>query len=141
MAPIAAIVALLIGAIAGPFLSQYVPIPNPANQKVVELENQVKQLESAIRTNVDIENKMPGVKISPEEVKRLQDELNEVTTKLKGAQQELQSLNTQLSEKQASLQAVEADIAAKNEQFVAAQEAYENLVNETEIVKLVKQVF
>ncbi len=135
MAPIAAIVALLIGAIAGPFLSQYVPIPNPANQKVVELENQVKQLESAIRTNVDIENKMPGVKISPEEVKRLQDELNEVTTKLKGAQQELESLNTQLNEKQASLQAVEADIAAKNEQFVAAQEAYENLINETEIVK------
>jgi hypothetical protein len=27
------------------------------------------------------------------------------------------------------------NIAAKNEQFVAAQEAYENLINETEIVK------
>lgn len=44
-------------------------------------------------------------------------------------------MNAQISEKQAALQAIEADIAAKNEQFVAAQEAYENLINETEIVK------
>ncbi|HOV34237.1 MAG TPA: hypothetical protein PLX23_12840, partial [Candidatus Hydrogenedens sp.] len=50
-------------------------------------------------------------------------------------QQEFDSLNAQISEKQAALQAIEADIAAKNEQFAAAQEAYENLINETEIVK------
>lgn len=135
IAPIAAIIALLVGIIAGPFLSEYLPIPNPAKQKIVELENRIKQQEAAIQKNIDIENKMPGVKISPEEVKRLQDELDAVTTKLKNAQQEFDSLNAQISEKQAALQAIEADIAAKNEQFVAAQEAYENLINETEIVK------
>ncbi len=42
----------------GPFLSEYLPIPNPAKQKIVELENRIKQQEAAIQKNIDIENKM-----------------------------------------------------------------------------------
>ncbi|HOQ31230.1 MAG TPA: hypothetical protein PLA12_01840 [Candidatus Hydrogenedens sp.] len=135
MAPIAAIIALIIGIIAGPFLSNYLPIPNPAKQEIAALENQLKQRDEIIHRYSDIHENAPGSKLNPEEVQKLQNELLDISNKIKSAQQELDGVNAKITERQSALQAVEADIAAKNEQYVSAQEAYDNLVNETEIIK------
>lgn len=135
IAPIAAIIALLIGIIAGPFLQDYLPIPYPAKSTILSLQNEIKQKDDIIKKQNELRDSVPGVRLDPAEIQRLQDELNQVATKLKSAQQELDTLNTKVTEKQTALQAIEADIAAKNEQFVSAQEAYDNLLNETEIIK------
>ncbi|MGC8846397.1 MAG: hypothetical protein ACP5QY_11160, partial [Candidatus Hydrogenedens sp.] len=135
MAPIAAIIALLIGILAGPFLSNYLPIPNPAKQEVISLQNQINQRDEIIKKYTQMQESAPGTKLDPAEIQRLQGELNEITNKVKSAQQELEGVNAKITERQSALQAVEADIAAKNEQYVSAQEAYDNLLNETEIIK------
>lgn len=136
VAPILIILALIIGIVAGPYVMQYVPIPNPLSARITELETRVKQLQAENASLMQIKQTMPGVtELSREEVERLRNEMQEVTQNLKTAQQELESLTKQLDEKRTTLQTLEADLAAKNEQFVSVQEAYENLINETEIVK------
>lgn len=135
IAPIAAIIALVIGIIAGPFLSDYIPIPNPSKKIIISLQNEIKQKDDIINRQNQLRENAPGVRLDPQEIQRLQNELNDVVSKVKTAQQELDGINAKISERQTALQAIEADIAAKNEQFVSAQEAYDNLVNETEIIK------
>lgn len=135
LAPIAAIIALIIGILAGPFLSDYIPIPNPSKQVIVSLQNEIKQKDEIIKRQNMIQDTVPGARLNPEEIQKMQDTLNELANKIKSAQQELETVNAKINERQSALQAIEADIAAKNEQFVSAQEAYDNLVNETEIIK------
>ncbi len=136
MAPIAAIIALFIGILAGPFVAYYfLPIPNPAKQEISALQNEIKQKDAIITRHTQTIQQVPGAKLDPAEIQRLQDELLKITNQIKSSQQELEGINTKINERQSALQAVEADIAAKNEQYVSAQEAYDNLVNETEIIK------
>ncbi len=135
MAPIAAIIALIIGVVVGPFLLDYLPLPYPAKTTITSLQNELKQKDDIIKRQNELRDSLPGVKLDPNEIQRLQNELNEVANKMKSAQQEFDALNAKVTERQMALQAIEADIAAKNEQFVSAQEAYDNLVNETEIIK------
>ncbi len=135
MAPIAAIIALLIGIVAGPFLQDYLPLPYPAKTTITSLQNELKQKDDIIKRQNELRDSVPGVRLDPAEIQRLQNELNEVANKMKSAQQEFDALNAKVTERQTTLQAIEADIAAKNEQFVSAQEAYDNLLNETEIIK------
>ncbi|GEM_PF-355561 len=130
--PVLIIVGFIIGLISSPFLSYYLPLPNPQAEVIAQLEQQIKNKDNEIR---QLRSLPPGTTISEEDVKRLQSELEDVNNRIKNARQELENLNNQINEKTANLRAIEADIAAKNEQFVAAQEAYENLLNETEIVK------
>lgn len=130
--PVLIIVGFVIGLIASPFLATYLPLPNPHAEEIARLEQQLKNKDNEIR---QLRSLPPGTTISEEDVRRLQSELEDVNNRIKNARQELENLNNQINEKTTNLRAIEADIAAKNEQFVTAQEAYENLLNETEIVK------
>lgn len=130
--PALVIVGFIIGLVSSSFLSTYIPLPNPYAEEIERLNQQLKNKDNEIR---QLRSLPPGTTISEEDVKRLQSELEDVNNRIKNARQELENLNNQINEKTANLRAIEADIAAKNEQFVAAQEAYENLLNETEIVK------
>jgi hypothetical protein len=130
------LVALVLGIIAGPYIASYLPLPNPQAATVAGLQTQVTDLNKKLERFEGIERDLGKVPIlDPAEVKRLQEELAQVSASLKSTKDQLDTATTQYTEKESALQLIEADIGTKNEEFVTAQEMYQDLQNETAIVK------
>ena len=135
-AVIVGLVALVLGIIAGPYIASYLPLPNPQAATVAGLQTQVTDLNKKLERFEGIERDLGKVPIlDPAEVKRLQEELAQVSASLKSTKDQLDTATTQYTEKESALQLIEADIGTKNEEFVTAQEMYQDLQNETAIVK------
>lgn len=132
------VAALIIGMLAGPFVSEYVPIPNPAKTEVADLQGKNAQLQQQIRQLEDIRRQQGqegGVSVSPEERQKLIDDIQRLTTEKSSLSTELDSVSSQLNQQQATLRTVEQDIADKTAEFVTLQEDYETLENETAIIQ------
>lgn len=134
-AVIIGIAALVIGIIAGPYVSGYLPLPNPQSKQIAEMKKTIDAKDGEIRSLTNIRQNTGNAEISQEKLDKLRADIESASGELKTAQTNLETTSTQLTEKQTTLQAVEADIAAKNEEFVTAQEMYQDLQNETAIVK------
>jgi hypothetical protein len=131
----AAAVALIIGILAGPYVSEYVPTPSPAKVEVARLTGVVQDKDAQIKKLQSIPAQEGGVKVSPEEEKRLLDAIAKASADLTAAQTQLDTVSKQLEEQQTVLTKVEQDVQDKTAEFVTLQEDYESLENETAIVQ------
>lgn len=132
---VAALVALIIGIVAGPYVGSFLPfLPNPSGAQIKQLTDTNKTLQAE---NSRLKNAGGGeaVKIDPEELKKLErdiltskEELNKITADLTAAQNELGTTT-------ANLDQVNKDLQDKNAQYVTAQEQLEEITNQTAIVQ------
>ena len=129
---IAAVIALIVGVVAGPYLSQFVPIPNPLNGQVAELTSRADSLQvqkDQIQAKYDALAKTGGpgdVVMTP----AAREELEKAIIELRQQKQEADAEYSSASEK---LTKAQSDLDSTTEQFVARREEYEDLTNELSI--------
>lgn len=140
---VAAMVALLIGVIVGilvgPMALSYLPfelpVPNPVKVELTAAQSQIDKL----RRDLDEYRRMPQpseqVSISPDELAKLEDDIRNKTSELSQKSADLDRVSSDLEEQRTALRAIEQDISDKTEEFVQAQEMFEDLQNETAIVQ------
>ena len=129
------IAAVILGIIAGGIVSAKVGfLPNPLRKEVADAQNQAEQLRGQVaRLKRDIADLTrgqgeEGPTVTPEEAKRLKAEIE----KLAAQSEEIQA---QLGQLRKDREMIKQDIEAKNEQYIEAEDQYQELVNETSIVK------
>lgn len=130
------VAALVVGIVASSlFLSPYIPeminptlaAKNAAETDAASKAGVIKQKEQRIR---ELEELLPKPGEEPSAVNDPQ-----LFEKVKAAQEELTRISGDLETKTADLQAIERDVLAKNEEFLQAQQMYEDLKNETSITQ------
>lgn len=134
---IAAVVALLIGLLAGPFVAKMAGLGflNPYSAELEEKDATIAQQQGQIQRMTG-ETTRPGEpSMTPEERDRLITEVNQARTELDQTTTELASLQTQVAEAENNLDLVLEDIESKNIEFVEAQELLEELENTTAITE------
>ncbi len=131
----AAVAALIVGILLGPMVSGYVPLPfNPASGQISEL---TKKNETLVAENKRLTNAGGGeaIKVNPEELKKLQDDIVTAREELNTAQASLTAATTELGNTKSNLDQVSKDLADKNAEYVTAQEQLEEISNQTAIVQ------
>jgi predicted nucleic acid-binding Zn-ribbon protein len=122
------------GIVAGPYLVEYLPLPNPMAGQISELETSIRQKDGEIaRLEGLIDRGVEGVDRA--EVEKIMQQLDQTSRELEEKSGQLQTVESTLQDRQAALSAIEEDVAQKNEEFVRAQEMFEDLENETAIVQ------
>lgn len=132
------LVAAVAGICAGPLLVSKLSflsfVPNPTAEQLAAANAAIAQKDSQIKKLTQEEGKeAPG--LTPEQIDQMvkqRDELQAAITTLTGQHEQAESKLQQL---RSDVAMVEEDIEAKNEEYIQAQESYEELVNETAIVK------
>lgn len=135
-----AVIMLVGGLVGGPFLQDYVPIPNPTKSALTEaVDVKIPQLEKRVKELVDTQPKGGEEPLSPQQIDELikqRDGLNKEIGDLSGQRDNLQS---QVDTKNQELAKVTEDLNKKNEEFVTAEADYEQLVNDTAITRARKE--
>ncbi len=129
---IAAVIALIVGIGAGPYISGMVPfLPNPmkAELETVKSEADLLQAENA-RQKAEIAriatSAPDGIKVSKEEETRLRESVLKLTEDLAVSQAKMEEVSGDLATR-------ESELATLNTDFVARSDEYEVLKNETSI--------
>jgi hypothetical protein len=133
---LAAVICLVVGLVAGPFVGSKVSfLPNPLRTERNNLQTEVLQKDARIQSlqsTIDELQKRTtgeaGPVVSEEKIKELMAQQDKLTADIQNAKTELEKTTTSLNQ-------VRADLEAKNEEFVKAQEAFEDLQNQTAIVQ------
>jgi len=136
VAVLVGIIGLAVGIFMGGQVSTKLSfVPNPLRTPLAEKEAEVAKLHDTIKKMQA--QAAPGTSpaITPEKInelldqqKKLTDSINELTAKDKEAQDTLAKTAGELDQ-------VRTDLETKNEEFVKAQEAFEDLQNQTSIVQ------
>lgn len=130
----AAVIALIIGIVAGPYLSGMLPLPNPMSERVSELESENTSLSQQLKIAKDNLAKVEdfggeeGVTMTPEERDRLREEIV-------AANEELQEVSGQLETAKGQLSTTKEELATVSDEFVTRQEEFETLRNEFSITQ------
>jgi predicted nucleic acid-binding Zn-ribbon protein len=140
MSPVLLIVALIIGLVGGiagaPFISDYLTfLPNPARDELTAANRQIQTLNKQLADYRAMPDDGQKTTISPAELEKLEKDILDARKNLSENTEKLESTTRELEEKRANLKLIEEDIRRKDEEFVKAQEAYEDLLNETAIVE------
>ena len=128
------IVGVVVGIHAGQFLSKTLSyMPNPYKQDVAQKDDEIGRLKKIIDTRPAAGPGQPVVSVEQiEELaaqqKQLQDTIDQLTQHGEAAQGTLNETTT-------ALEAARGDLDALNEEFVQAQDAFDDLQNSTAIVK------
>ncbi len=136
VAMLVGMVGLLIGILMGGQVSTMLSfVPNPLRTQLADKETEVAKLEKTIKKMQD--QAAPGTSpaMTPDKINELLDQQKKLTdgiTELTGKQKEAQDAVTKTS---GELDQVRTDLETKNEEFVKAQEAFEDLQNQTSIVQ------
>jgi len=126
------IAALIVGLLGGPWLSF---LPNPSSGKIAELTKANADLK-AENGRIKQANPEGGqLKISPQDLKKLQEDILAAKEELNKANADLAKSNTDLGASKANLDQVNKDLADKNAQYVTAQEQLEEIQNQSAIVQ------
>ncbi|HPO15661.1 MAG TPA: hypothetical protein PLI09_19625 [Candidatus Hydrogenedentes bacterium] len=143
MAAVITLVAgLIIGILVGPMALSYLPfdlpVPNPVRDKLLAAQAENKSLNERLQKYIASVGE-PGegkkVSLTKEERDKLEQDILAKKTELADVTTKLDGTNADLSSKQSALTAIEQDINKKTEEFVTAQEQYEDLQNETAIIQ------
>ena len=136
VAVLVGVVGLLVGIFMGGQVSTKLSfIPNPLREPLAAKEAEVVKLNDTIKKMQA--QAAPGTSpaVTPEKInelldqqKKLTDSINELAAKEKDAQDALAKTAAELDQ-------VRMDLETKNEEFVKAQEAFEELQNQTSIVQ------
>lgn len=131
------IAALIVGILAGPYVGSFLSfLPNPANAKIAELSKKTSDQEAEIKKlkSVNPDGKGP-LKISPEDLKKLQDDIVAAKEELNTTTAGLTTAKTELETAKGNLDQVNKDLGDKNAQYVTAQEQLEEIQNQSAIVQ------
>ena len=131
-----ALVAAIVGIALGPILaaSFLTFLPNPKANEVEDLQTQLAEKQKTI------DKFTQGAKTQGEQIS--QEEINKLIEKRDQLNAEIETLAARQSQDSAAYQkllddlaAINQDIEDKNQEYIAAQEEYEVLVNEMQIVQ------
>lgn len=128
------IAALIIGILAGPYAAGFLPLPNPNAAEITRLSTENKRLEAEVG-RLTAAGGGEAIKINPEELKKLQEDVVAAKEELNKVTAELTAGTTELGNVKANLDQVNKDLSDKNAQYVTAQEQLEELENQTAIVQ------
>lgn len=132
---IAAVVALLIGIVAGPYVGSFLPfLPSPAGAQIKQLTDTNKQLQTE-NSRLKTAGGGNAVKIDPEELKKLQEDILTSKEELAKVSGDLTTAQNELGTTNANLDQVKKDLQDKNAEYVTAQEQLEEISNQTAIVQ------
>ncbi len=128
------VVGLVVGAYIGPHLIEKVPgIANPYADELANNKTEIDRLNKRVRELTDMADDGPPV--TQEELDRLIAETNAV----RAEKAQLEELKAQLTEELATLEnrltLIKADIEDKNNEFVEAQDALDDLQQQTSITQ------
>lgn len=129
-----AVIALLIGFAVRPFIPGEEILPNPKHQMLQDAQAANQQLKKDLEQMQRI-NQDGQTVLSPEEVQRMRDEMEALVSQIADRNSDLEALLSKIQEQQASLDLINQDIEAKGEEFLSAQEQFEDLQNETAIIQ------
>jgi len=128
--------ALIVGILAGPYVSNSVAfLPNPLKAVVADQDKQITDLTSQNKRLMASQTEEGKPAVSQEMIDQMLDQkeqLDKNIADLTGKEAEAKATLDQTAQQ---LESVRGDLEAQNEEFVTAQEAYENLKNETAIVQ------
>ena len=130
------VAALVVGILAGPYVSNILAfLPNPLKSVVSENEKQIADLTSQNKRLMASQTEEGTPAVSQDMINQLLDQkekLDKEISDLTGKQSEAKvALDTTAQQ----LESVRVDLESQNEEFVTAQEAFENLKNETAITQ------
>lgn len=130
------VAALVVGILAGPFVSNSLAfLPNPLKAVVAEKEKEIADLTKRNQRLTASQTEEGKPAVSQEMVDQLlsqKEQLDKNIADLTGKESEAKAALDQTAQQ---LESVRTDLEAQNEEFVTAQEAFENLKNETAIVQ------
>lgn len=132
-----ALVCLAVGIFAGPFAStKTTVIPNPLTKVIADKDSEIAKLNDNLKRIKESQGGKPGEKLpTPEEIKKMLDERDQVAAAIKDLEAQKAKRDEELATVAGQLDQVRADLENKNEEFVKAQEAFEDLQNQTAIVQ------
>jgi len=131
------IAALVLGMVLGPLaIGGFLPgIINPQKAQVESLQTELTN------TNNQLQSANRRASAAEEELRRIQEQSGgqadpgeDPVAKAREAREELERLTAEIDTKSAALSAIEQDVLDKNEEFLQAQEMYEDLQNQTAII-------
>ena len=132
---LAAVICLVIGIGAGPFLSTKLTfIPNPLASVIADKEGEITRLNETINRMTKIPD-TGGAKVSQEKINELLGQQERLTASVNDLTAKETESKGKLDKTTGELEQVRNDLEAKNEEFVKAQDGYEDLQNQTAIVK------
>ncbi len=128
--------AVIIGIIGGPFVAAKLSfLPNPTAKELQAAQEQVAMQQRQITKLTQAQQDREGPALTPEQI-------DEMIEQRDGLQAAIDMLTTQHDEAGAKFNSLRDDLAmiteeieAKNEEYVETQDHYEELVNETSIVR------
>jgi len=133
---IAAVIALIVGVVAGPYLGAYLPfLPNPLSAENTRLVADNKRLTTENQRLINTGGNDGTTKVSKEELDRLKQDVITAKEDLKSATDELTAKTSELESARASLDQVNKDLSDRNAEFIQAEQEYEDLQNQTAIVQ------
>jgi len=128
----------VVGLGVGPFLSTKMAfIPNPLKSVVEQNETKITELESKIKSLVAV--KEVSGPTTPETIEKLLAQQEELNKSIAGLQTQETDAQAKLEDTTKQLDDVSVLLDEKNEEFSKAQEAYEDLQNQTAIVQAQQQ--
>lgn len=135
IAAVVAIVALIGGVFLNPYVSGYLPVPDPRQQQLQTARDDIQALETRLRRFESIQAGPEGAQISPEEVDRLLERQSELTTANTALEQANQEFLARQEELKLQLATIEEDVEVRRDEARSVQEQLETLRNDTAIQK------
>lgn len=131
---ITGLVAVLIGIAAGPTVDSIVKIlPNKARTDLGEAQKTIEARDKRIK---ELEGEITGGEFIPqEEIDARRKELKDLQDGIAALALQAEEAEAERLSKEEQLGSVALDLEASSESYIEAQEAYEELLNETAIVK------
>lgn len=138
IAVLAAVVLLIVGLAVGPYLSTtYLTfLPNPLKAEVEAKDAEVLRLNKRVDELQKLQT--PGGEgpvVSQEKIDEMIQQQKTLTESIAKLEQQQQEAQGNLDRTSTQLDQVRADLDARNEEFVRAQEAFDDLQNQTAIVQ------
>jgi len=132
---IVGVAAVVIGIIAGPRIVGSVALLNPMVNKLADADATIKDNEALIAKLTQDQGAQGEAGVTRRELDDRIAERNTLNDTIAGLESNRDQVQAELEQFRGDRGMIEEDIEAKNEEYIEAQEKYEELLNETSIVK------
>jgi len=130
------IVGLLVGIGAGPYVgSKLAMLPNPLREVIAGKEAEISRLNNTIAGLQKAQTDPAKPAVSREELDEMIKQKDQLAATIGELSQKQEQGAAALKKTTSQLDAVKQDLEMKNEEFVTAQETFEDLLNQTAIVQ------
>lgn len=130
------IVAFIVGAVAGPFISTQLSfMPNPLKAVVAGKDTEIAKLNQTIK---NLQTPSGGGEVKPvtrEELDNMIAQRDKLTAEIAEITKNREAAQAEFDKTSANLNQARAELDNTNEEYVKAQEAFEDLQNQTAIVQ------